>query len=52
MGQDELTRGEVKIKNLATGEQRAVPRGAVASALSSNFVPDTTDIGTRKIVLE
>ena len=31
MGQDEVTRGEVKIKNLATGEQQAVPRASVAS---------------------
>ena len=33
LGADELTRDEVKIKNLSTGEQRPVPRRAVASAI-------------------
>jgi histidyl-tRNA synthetase len=34
MGQDELTRSEVKIKDLQTGEQQAEARGAVASSLA------------------
>jgi histidyl-tRNA synthetase len=33
LGQDEISRGEVKIKNLATGEQQAVARSSVASSL-------------------
>ena len=33
MGQDELGRGEVKIKNLATGEQHTVARSSVTSVL-------------------
>jgi histidyl-tRNA synthetase len=33
MGQDEIARGEVKIKNLTTGEQQAVTRAAVLSAI-------------------
>jgi len=33
LGQDELARGEVKIKNLATGEQQAVTRASVASVI-------------------
>ena len=34
LGQDELTRGEVKIKNLATGEQQAVARASVTAVIS------------------
>ena len=33
LGQDEVTRGEVKIKNLTTGDQQAVPRVSVAAAI-------------------
>jgi histidyl-tRNA synthetase len=43
MGQDEVTRGEVKIKNLATGEQQAVARAAVASTIGNR----TSDLGRR-----
>jgi histidyl-tRNA synthetase len=35
LGQDEVTRGEVKIKNLTTGDQQAVPRVSVAAAITS-----------------
>ena len=31
VGDDEAARGEVAVKNLATGEQQALPRAAVAS---------------------
>jgi histidyl-tRNA synthetase len=34
MGQDELTRGEVKIKDLASGQQESVARGTVAAGLA------------------
>jgi histidyl-tRNA synthetase len=34
MGQDEIARGEVKIKNLTNGEQQAVARASVASTLA------------------
>jgi histidyl-tRNA synthetase len=34
LGQDELTRGEVKIKNLQTGEQQAVARASVTAVLT------------------
>src|SRR3954468_7537050 len=34
LGQDELSRGEVKIKSLDTGEQQAVARGTVATTLA------------------
>jgi histidyl-tRNA synthetase len=34
MGQDEIARGEVKIKNLTTGDQQAAPRTSVISALA------------------
>ena len=33
LGQDEVTRGQVKIKELATGQQQSVSRASVASAL-------------------
>lgn len=33
LGPDELARGEVVVKELATGEQRSLPRGLVAEAL-------------------
>src|SRR5207237_9722002 len=33
MGGDEVSRGDVKIKNLATGAQQAVARASIASAL-------------------
>jgi len=34
MGQDEVTRGEVKIKDLASGQQESVARGSVAAGLA------------------
>ena len=40
VGQDEFERGEVKIKNLHTGEQQAVTRGSVAHALRGAPPPD------------
>jgi histidyl-tRNA synthetase len=43
MGQDELTRGEVKIKNLSTGQQETVARGTVATSLTHR----TSAIGHR-----
>jgi histidyl-tRNA synthetase len=33
LGPDELARGEVVVKELATGVQRSVPRAAVAAVL-------------------
>ena len=33
MGRDEFERGEVKIKNMKTGEQQPVARGTVAEAI-------------------
>ena len=43
MGQDEISRGEVKIKDMTTGEQRTLPRGSAASAIG----PRSTDHGPR-----
>jgi histidyl-tRNA synthetase len=43
LGQDEIGRGEVKIKNLASGEQQTVARASVASTLAHR----TSDIGHR-----
>ena len=43
LGEDEVSRGEVKIKDLVTGQQRTVARDAVTSA----FVPRTLDLGSR-----
>jgi histidyl-tRNA synthetase len=34
LGQDEVTRGEVKIKELATGQQESVSRASVVSAVA------------------
>jgi histidyl-tRNA synthetase len=34
LGQDEVTRGEVKIKELATGQQQSVSRASVVSAVA------------------
>jgi histidyl-tRNA synthetase len=34
MGQDEIARGEVKIKNLTSGEQQALTRASVASTIA------------------
>jgi histidyl-tRNA synthetase len=42
MGRDEFERGEVKIKNMKTGEQQAVPRATVADAIRR-----TSDIAHR-----
>ena len=50
LGQDELTRGEVKIKSLLTGEQETVARSTAASSLShrtSDAAPRTSDPGRR-----
>ena len=46
MGQDELTGGAVKIKNLSTGQQETVARGTAASTLThriSDIAPRTSD---------
>jgi histidyl-tRNA synthetase len=42
VGQDELARGDVKIKNMKTGEQTTVSRASVASALA-----DASGAGSR-----
>ena len=51
LGQDEFARGDVKIKNLDTGEQLTVPRASVTSALvahrPSAIGRRTTDHGPR-----
>ena len=36
VGQDEFSRGEVKIKDLRTGEQQTIPRASVASVFSAH----------------
>jgi histidyl-tRNA synthetase len=43
VGQDELERAVVKIKNMKTGEQAAVSRTAVAEHLRSNLQPPTSN---------
>ena len=43
LGQDEIARGEVKIKELGTGQQQTLPRASVASAVA----PRTSDLGPR-----
>jgi histidyl-tRNA synthetase len=43
LGQDEISRGEVKIKNLTTGEQQAIARASVATTLAHR----TSDLGPR-----
>jgi histidyl-tRNA synthetase len=43
LGQDEIARGEVKIKELSTGQQQTLPRASVASAVA----PRTSDLGRR-----
>jgi histidyl-tRNA synthetase len=48
LGEDEIARGEVKIKNLRTGDQQAVPRASVAEAIG----PRTSDLGPRTTDLE
>ncbi len=50
MGQDEISRSEVKIKDMTTGEQRTIPRSSAASAFSPrtpDHEPRTTDHGPR-----
>ena len=42
LGEDEIARGEVKIKNLGTGEQQSVPRAAVASAVAPRILESRT----------
>jgi histidyl-tRNA synthetase len=46
MGRDEFERGEVKIKNLKTGEQQAVARGTVAEIVNraSRLAPRASNI--------
>jgi histidyl-tRNA synthetase len=52
VGQDEFKNGQVKIKNMTTGEQQAIARGAVAEVITaasrlasraSNLDPRTSD---------
>ncbi|HEX4567980.1 MAG TPA: histidine--tRNA ligase [Vicinamibacterales bacterium] len=43
VGQDEMTRAEVKIKNMSSGEQQTVARASAPSAIGSR----TTDHGSR-----
>jgi histidyl-tRNA synthetase len=43
MGQDELTRSEVRIKDLTIGEQQSLPRATAAATLSQRI----SDIGPR-----
>jgi histidyl-tRNA synthetase len=43
LGQDEIARGEVKIKELSTGQQHTIPRTTVASTLAHR----ASDIGHR-----
>src|SRR6185295_16095169 len=43
LGQDEIARGEVKIKELSTGQQQTLPRASVAAAVA----PRTSDLGRR-----
>jgi histidyl-tRNA synthetase len=44
VGQDEFKNGEVKIKNMKTGEQGAVSREAVARHVLSDLRPPTSDL--------
>jgi histidyl-tRNA synthetase len=43
IGPDELARGEVKLKNLATSEQRSVPEGAVLATVKGWISPAPRD---------
>jgi histidyl-tRNA synthetase len=46
LGQDELTRGEVKIKDLSSGQQESLARVSVAASLAqrtSDVAPRTSD---------
>jgi histidyl-tRNA synthetase len=48
LGRDELERGEVKMKNLKTGEQQAVARGTIADVIDvSHLAPRTSDLAPR-----
>jgi histidyl-tRNA synthetase len=47
VGQDEITRCEVKIKNMQSGEQQTVPRGSAPSAISASG-PLTSGLGPRE----
>jgi histidyl-tRNA synthetase len=50
MGQDELTRGEVKIKDLSNRQEAAVARGTAAATLkdrTSDIGDRTSDVGPR-----
>jgi histidyl-tRNA synthetase len=45
VGRDEFERGEIKMKNLKTGEQQVVARGNVGEAVrrASRLAPRTSD---------
>ena len=49
VGQDELQRGDVKIKNMKTGEQMSVSRASVASVLADglDLAPRGSDVAPR-----
>jgi histidyl-tRNA synthetase len=48
LGRDEFERGEVKMKNLKTGEQQAVARGTVADVINaSHLAPRASHIAPR-----
>ncbi len=47
LGTDELQRGEVSIKNLATGEQREVPRAVVVQELDMLVKQSQEESGKR-----
>jgi histidyl-tRNA synthetase len=48
LGRDEFDRGEVKMKNLKTGEQQAVARGTVADVIDvAHLAPRASDIAPR-----
>jgi len=44
LGQDEIARGEVKIKEMSTGEQQTVPRASVATSIAHR----TSDIDSNE----
>jgi hypothetical protein len=49
VGHDELQRGDVKIKNMKTGEQMSVSRASVASVLADglDLAPRGSDVAPR-----
>jgi histidyl-tRNA synthetase len=46
LGQDELEHGEVKVKNMKTGEQAGTARASVAQYLRDNLQPPTSSLQT------